>query len=186
MTYSKSSSEKFTLIDDLLDLDNPKEQEKFKDFLPNGQEDKYSKFIRQPHKSKYEDNIPNNISYNMNNIPNNMSHNNNNIHHGMNNMHHGVNNMHHSMNNMHHSMNNMHHSMNNMPVSEEIINESYKNGNSYNIPMNSPYSCLDVSGHIENCPICSKFYNNDKSVFIITIIILVIICIILLKKVLEK
>jgi len=53
----------------------------------------------------------------------------------------------------------------------------------YNIPQNSPYSCLDVAGHIDNCPICSKFYNNDKSVYIVTIIVLVIICIILLKKV---
>ena len=67
----------------------------------------------------------------------------------------------------------------------ELVEEKYQNPY-YSIPNNSPYSCLDVSGHIENCPICSKFYNNDKSVYIISIIILLIISIILLKKVLEK
>ena len=31
--------------------------------------------------------------------------------------------------------------------------------------MHSPYSCLDIAAHIDNCPICSKFYKNDKTVF---------------------
>ena len=46
-------------------------------------------------------------------------------------------------------------------------------------------NCLDICSHIKECPICSRFYNNDKTVYIIVIIALVIICILLLKKVIN-
>ena len=46
-------------------------------------------------------------------------------------------------------------------------------------------SCIEVANHIANCPICSKFYNNDKTLYILTIVILAIFCILLLKKVLN-
>jgi hypothetical protein len=45
-------------------------------------------------------------------------------------------------------------------------------------------SCIDISKHVQDCPICSRFYNNDKTVYIIVIIVLSIICLLLLKKVL--
>ncbi len=54
----------------------------------------------------------------------------------------------------------------------------------FNMPSGTP-SCLDVAEHIANCPICSKFYNTDKTIYIIAIVILSIICILLLKKVLD-
>jgi len=47
-------------------------------------------------------------------------------------------------------------------------------------------SCIEIANHIRSCPICSKFYDNDKSMYIIVIVILVIMCIILFKKVLEN
>jgi hypothetical protein len=47
-------------------------------------------------------------------------------------------------------------------------------------------NCIDVANHIKSCPICSKFYDNDKTMYVVVIIILVIICIILMKKVLEN
>jgi hypothetical protein len=47
-------------------------------------------------------------------------------------------------------------------------------------------NCLDVANHVKSCPICSKFYDNDKTIYVVAIIILVIICIILMKKVLEN
>jgi hypothetical protein len=53
-----------------------------------------------------------------------------------------------------------------------------------NMPENTP-SCLDVCAHIMNCPICSKFYNNDKTAYMIAIAVLAIVCILLLKKVLD-
>lgn len=46
-------------------------------------------------------------------------------------------------------------------------------------------TCLDVANHIQNCPICSKFYENDKSMYIVIIIILLIMCIILVKKLID-
>jgi hypothetical protein len=46
-------------------------------------------------------------------------------------------------------------------------------------------TCLEIARHVENCPICSKFYKRDNSLYIIAIIILSIICILLLKKVLN-
>lgn len=47
-------------------------------------------------------------------------------------------------------------------------------------------NCPEVFSHIRNCPICSKFYNTDKTVYIIAIVLLSLVCIILLKRVLEK
>ncbi len=46
-------------------------------------------------------------------------------------------------------------------------------------------NCLDVAQHIQGCPICSKFYQNDKTVYIIVIVVLSIVCLLLLKRVLN-
>lgn len=47
------------------------------------------------------------------------------------------------------------------------------------------HHCLDIAGHIHECPICSKFYSNDKTVYVIVIILLTIVCLLLLKRVLN-
>lgn len=46
-------------------------------------------------------------------------------------------------------------------------------------------SCIEVADHIKHCPLCSKFYANDKTLYMIVIIVLSIICILLIKKVLD-
>jgi hypothetical protein len=46
-------------------------------------------------------------------------------------------------------------------------------------------SCLEIADHISMCPICSRFYRNDSTIFVIAVVILVIICILLLKRVLN-
>lgn len=46
-------------------------------------------------------------------------------------------------------------------------------------------NCIDVARHIQNCPICSRFYNTDKTVYIIIIVLLIILCTLLLKKILN-
>lgn len=46
-------------------------------------------------------------------------------------------------------------------------------------------TCLEIAEHVSMCPICSRFYNNDKTIYIIAIIMLSIICILLLKRVLD-
>ena len=48
---------------------------------------------------------------------------------------------------------------------------------------NSP-TCLEIADHVMACPICSIFYKNDNTIYIVSIIVLAIICILLLKKVL--
>ena len=57
-------------------------------------------------------------------------------------------------------------------------------GKTYNMPENSP-SCIEFYDHATNCPICSKYYNNDKTVYIIAIIVLAVIVMLLLKRVLD-
>lgn len=54
----------------------------------------------------------------------------------------------------------------------------------YPQPQYSP-TCLEIASHVKSCPICSRFYNNDNTIYIISIIILSIICILLLKRVLN-
>lgn len=43
-------------------------------------------------------------------------------------------------------------------------------------------TCIDVANHIRMCPICSKLYNTDYTMYMLCIIILAIVCIILMKK----
>jgi hypothetical protein len=47
-------------------------------------------------------------------------------------------------------------------------------------------SCMRIATHIRDCPICSKFYNCDNSMYIVCIVLLAIICIILLKRIIDK
>lgn len=46
-------------------------------------------------------------------------------------------------------------------------------------------NCLDIARHVQDCPICSKFYHNDRTVYVIAIVVLSIVCLLLLKKVLN-
>lgn len=62
---------------------------------------------------------------------------------------------------------------------------TYEGFDDYNKHMKN-INCIDVANHIKSCPICSKFYENDKTIYVVAIIILLIICIILIKKVLEN
>ena len=187
MSYTKAGSSNVTMIEDLIDLDETNPSLSSNNILPNGQEDKYSKFIRQKHIPKYseyqnnqEQIIPHNQQQFMNNnqeqiIPHNQQQ-------FMNNNQEQIipHNQQQFMNNNQEQIipHNQQQFMNNIPLEYHQP--------LYNIPMHSPYSCLDIAAHIDNCPICSKFYKNDKTVFIVSIVLLTIVCIILLKKVLEK
>ena len=46
-------------------------------------------------------------------------------------------------------------------------------------------NCRDLSFHIMDCPICSKIYNNDKTIYIIIIVLLLCIILILGQKLLQ-
>lgn len=52
------------------------------------------------------------------------------------------------------------------------------------LPSQIEPTCLQISDHIQNCPICMKLYKNDNTVYIIIIIVLVTVIMILLNKIL--
>lgn len=64
-------------------------------------------------------------------------------------------------------------------------NTPYMNHMNFNNYNNRQLTCVEIAKHIKECPICSKFYDTDKSIYIIVIIVLAICCIVLLKKLLE-
>jgi negative regulator of genetic competence, sporulation and motility len=45
--------------------------------------------------------------------------------------------------------------------------------------------CLDIANHVSSCPICTKFYHNDKTLYLFVIACLAIVCLLLLKRVLN-
>jgi hypothetical protein len=47
------------------------------------------------------------------------------------------------------------------------------------------FSCQDIYYHIEDCPMCKKFYRSDNTLYLIIIAILIITCALLLKKILN-
>jgi hypothetical protein len=53
------------------------------------------------------------------------------------------------------------------------------------VPHKQKLSCADVADHSSTCSVCSKLYNNDRTIFIVIIIILVVICLFMLKKILN-
>ena len=52
-------------------------------------------------------------------------------------------------------------------------------------PSRDSPTCIEIADHVMSCPICSKFYKNDNSVYIIAIVVMAIITILLLKRVLD-
>lgn len=44
-------------------------------------------------------------------------------------------------------------------------------------------SCRNISLHVEDCPICKKFYDSDNNLYIIIIVVLLIINVYLLRKI---
>lgn len=57
---------------------------------------------------------------------------------------------------------------------------------SQNVHQECVIHCKDILKHIKECEICMKFYNNDKSVYIVLLMLFGLVIIILLKKVMEK
>ena len=174
MSYGTSNMQKFTMIDDLPDLDDlemaaPYENAVYKggqikssrypgaSMLPNGQEDKFAKFIRSGHQPPSQAGMVSNAHPHM------------------------------ARQSLHqHQHQHQHpHPHPHPPVLEEPYEKPVDETKRYAMPENTP-SCLNVAEHIANCPICSKFYNDDKSIYIIAIIVLAVICILLLKKVLDR
>jgi hypothetical protein len=95
-------------------------------------------------------------------------------------------------------MQNQHMQNQHIPNYVQYHNPNIQNNRNKNIIKNEDYeiehyenkeknycSCVSVSDHVFNCKVCTKLYNNDRTIYIITIVMLSIICILLLKKVLN-
>lgn len=47
------------------------------------------------------------------------------------------------------------------------------------------FNCLDVASHIQKCPLCSKFYDTDRSMYWAAIVLLTLVCLYLLKRLID-
>ena len=47
-------------------------------------------------------------------------------------------------------------------------------------------NCPSVMMHINSCPLCSKLYNPDRTLYMLLIVILAVVCIVLLKRVIDR
>ena len=166
MSYSTAGTQKFTMIDNLPDLDDlegppPHQRAIMQEGIrgsrypgsDKGQDGKYAKFIRQSHYPMSAE-----AGMSTRGLP--------------------------SMPSPHHGHQLDPH-FGNQHLGPPTLEEGYEKPPE-KMYAKSDLSCLTVAEHIANCPICSKFYKDDKTIFIIAIIVLAVICILLLKKVLEK
>jgi len=65
------------------------------------------------------------------------------------------------------------------PVQKESFEENLEDDKDKKL------NCIDIAEHVKDCPICSKFYKRDNTLYIIVIVVLAIITILLLKRVLN-
>lgn len=56
---------------------------------------------------------------------------------------------------------------------------------SYNNTRPSNINCLDIAQHIDTCPICSRLYDTDKTLYILAIIGLLILCFLMVKRIVK-
>jgi len=160
MSYSRAGVEKFTIIDDLLDIDDLESSSSYSG-VRNQQptSEQVNKHIRTAFKSHNASGMT--MDQHQGQIPHGQ------MPHGQ--MPHGQ---------IPHGQI-PHGQMPHGQMSQEPM---------YNVPqfrsVGAP-TCLDIADHVSQCPICSKFYNNDKTLYILAIAILMVICILLFKRVME-
>lgn len=77
------------------------------------------------------------------------------------------------------------------PPKQQMPQENYQiiDENAYGHPPHIQralsLSCIDIAEHTANCIVCSKIYNTDNSLYIISISVLLLIIVILIKKILD-
>lgn len=47
------------------------------------------------------------------------------------------------------------------------------------------FSCINIAQHIDTCPICSRLYDTDKTLYILAIIGLLILCFLMAKRIVK-
>ncbi|CCV02051.1 hypothetical protein IIV25_033L [Invertebrate iridovirus 25] len=61
--------------------------------------------------------------------------------------------------------------------------EIMHNHSSYQPP--PPINCISIAQHIDGCPICSRLYDTDKTLYILAIIGLLILCFLMVKRIVK-
>ena len=46
-------------------------------------------------------------------------------------------------------------------------------------------NCISIAQHIDTCPICSRLYDTDKTLYILAIIGLLILCFLMVKRIIK-
>ena len=201
MSYSQNH---VTLIDDLPaleDIDKPKTHGLT--MIPQTEVNKYQKFLRSsgydpPLESgmlmknpKHLKSSSHNDNRELKDLHNNYTENDDMINNYKNDdiMHHGIHSKYHNFrednNHMYRHNNYMQNNKNFKynPYDVEPIHENYENKSSYkDTPSNQ---CVDVADHAANCPVCSKLYANNNTIFILIIVFLALVNLLLLKRILE-
>ncbi|CCV01712.1 hypothetical protein IIV22_035R [Invertebrate iridescent virus 22] len=50
---------------------------------------------------------------------------------------------------------------------------------------NTSLNCLTIAQHIDTCPICSRLYDTDKTLYILAIIGLLVLCFLMVKRIIK-
>ena len=48
-----------------------------------------------------------------------------------------------------------------------------------------PLACIDIARHIDTCPICSRLYDTDKTLYVLDIIGLLMLCFLMVKRIVK-
>lgn len=73
----------------------------------------------------------------------------------------------------------------NILISGGFSPHSESNNNNMKDCSNCTMSCVNIAYHIQNCPVCSRLYDTDKTLYILAIISLFILCCLLVKRLIK-
>lgn len=72
------------------------------------------------------------------------------------------------------------------PHPYHIHQQSYQNQpHIHHQPPSDSLNCVTIAQHIETCPICSRIYDTDKTLYILAIIGLLILCFLMVKHIVK-
>ena len=81
-----------------------------------------------------------------------------------------------------HSVHNNYPYANNPYANNPYANNPYANNNQSQPTI---ISCISIAQHIDSCPICSRLYDTDKTLYILAIIGLLILCFLMVKRIVK-
>ena len=67
------------------------------------------------------------------------------------------------------------------PIAEDAI----RHEGTHNKAIVSELNCITIAQHIDTCPICSKLYDTDKTLYLLAIFGLLITCFLLVRRLLN-